>query len=83
MSRQRERSAAYRARRRARAARRRNRASEARDYFYMLERTPGYAEWLDREMEFERAMERAEEWDTAALARSPAALAHCAERGMC
>lgn len=46
--RRRHRSAAYRARRRVREARRHLRASERRDYQTMLQRTPGYADWLDR-----------------------------------
>jgi hypothetical protein len=57
VSKPRTRSVAYRQRRKVRAAARRNRASEARDYWTMLERTPGFDEKLERDCEFDRMEE--------------------------
>lgn len=62
MSRQRRRSSAYRARRRVRTAARHLRAAHQAEYQVMLERTPGYAEWLERLAAEAYAEERLLEW---------------------
>lgn len=59
----RTRSQAYRLRRKVRHAARRNRASEASDYQYMLQNTPGYADMLDKYADIDRL---ADEWERAA-----------------